>query len=761
MLTGRPPFKGANTVETLEQVRSVEPVSPRRLQPRVPRDLDTICLKCLEKAPAKRYARSSELAEDLRRFLDGRPIVARPVGPVGRAWRWCKRRPLPASLIGACTLALLVFTVFMLTRPAYLEVRIKPFTATATLDGEPLQLDKNGEALVSRGPGEYLLEASAEGYLPRQQKVRLVRGRDNALVASLELSSVFGDLEVTTTPEGANVQILDDAGRVVDEGATPFRSKRLRGGEYRLQVRKELYQEKVMLVTVPSGNERVTVPPVTLTIIDGATESMRLIALQRRLEEAWKGTHEFDDPRLSLKEVLEYVAALTQLRIAVDEKAFKDEDPDAPDILETEIAQTPLRFGARGDRIALGEVLTRVLNRVRRTVGVELVPIKQGGDYALELTTRNAAESRRFSILHPVGELLTGPKAMAPEDLIAAVRGQLLPAESADADIRYLAAGSVVHVRHNWRVQRQIEGYLTQLRQGRRVGGDGPATEKKPRPTTARDDPDRAQAEKHMDKGEWKQAKECLKRVLGRFPGDEPTLALLGDTHTFLGEWKELSDLASSVLSRDPGDVTFLVMRASARLQLGEYEGSAEDLGALDWSTVTDLESTFHYAGVLALADQRGTLRGLCGRWVKLGPSPGDVRGHYLIGLMCVLVPDVVKDYTPVRALIERALKDKPKSGPYLHAAGMVELRAGRLAEAEKRFLESLDRAPTWSGQVNNWLGLALVYQRQNNAAEAKKWLAKATEWSASDKSEQSPMDPHDWLVAIILHKEAEAAIRP
>jgi WD40 repeat protein len=98
MLTGRPPFKAATVLDTLEQVRSQEPVPPRRLQPKVPRDLETITLKCLEKDPRRRYPGAAELAEDLRAFLDGRPIQARPVGVVEQAVKWARRRPAVAAL---------------------------------------------------------------------------------------------------------------------------------------------------------------------------------------------------------------------------------------------------------------------------------------------------------------------------------------------------------------------------------------------------------------------------------------------------------------------------------------------------------------------------------------------------------------------------------------------------------------------------------------------------------------------------------------
>ena len=99
MLTGRPPFRGETAAETERQVIHDEPVSPSRLNTKVPRDLETICLKCLSKEPQRRYASAAALADDLRRFGEGRPIQARPVGWGERSWRWCRRNPTAAALV--------------------------------------------------------------------------------------------------------------------------------------------------------------------------------------------------------------------------------------------------------------------------------------------------------------------------------------------------------------------------------------------------------------------------------------------------------------------------------------------------------------------------------------------------------------------------------------------------------------------------------------------------------------------------------------
>ncbi len=114
LLTGRAPFTGDSIDETLEQVRSATPLSPAKLNPRAPRDLEVIALKCLEKDPARRYASALSLADDLGRFLAGEPIAARPTGPLERGWLWCKRNPWLAGALSTAAAALVAVAFFAL-----------------------------------------------------------------------------------------------------------------------------------------------------------------------------------------------------------------------------------------------------------------------------------------------------------------------------------------------------------------------------------------------------------------------------------------------------------------------------------------------------------------------------------------------------------------------------------------------------------------------------------------------------------------------
>ncbi|HEY4308719.1 MAG TPA: bifunctional serine/threonine-protein kinase/formylglycine-generating enzyme family protein [Pirellulales bacterium] len=174
MLTGSPPFDGP-AAALLQKVVHADPLPPRRINRSIPRDLETICLKAISKSPDDRYWSAQEMAVDLRRVLDGRPIVARRPSPVERAWRWIRRRPAAAAVVGLFALlaaamgiaaqlasenhALLgLRTVTMTTSPAGAKVTFVPLDADL---GEPLP-DK---AIRPRQRSPFSLEVPAGEYL--------------------------------------------------------------------------------------------------------------------------------------------------------------------------------------------------------------------------------------------------------------------------------------------------------------------------------------------------------------------------------------------------------------------------------------------------------------------------------------------------------------------------------------------------------------------------------------------------------------------
>ena len=201
LLTGQPPFEAATPIETIRKVCDQEPVQPRQLNSAVETDLETICLKCLHKDPSGRYASAEELAKDLERWLDGQPILARPVGRLEQARRWCQRQPALASALAMSALLLLALVIG--TGVAGVRIHRAERRAASHLQEallvEARDLRLNSE-LGGRGEGfQRLREAVALGGTPEFR----TRARDEFLALSARTDAVFANqpqLRAATDP---------------------------------------------------------------------------------------------------------------------------------------------------------------------------------------------------------------------------------------------------------------------------------------------------------------------------------------------------------------------------------------------------------------------------------------------------------------------------------------------------------------------------------------------------------------------------------
>lgn len=205
MLTRQPPFQSDTLTTLLKQVIEREPVAPALLNPAIPQDLETICLKCLEKDIARRYPTAQALADDLGRFLEGEPIQARPVGVLGKGWKWCRRRPVLAGLAGSLAASVLLGTAGVLwqwrqTLAANTDAHRREYAANIglvqSLIGDK-KFDRAREILADDAPELY--RNWEWGWLQRQCNQDLMTLPARTLVVAIDPSSRF-----LATQGGAN-----------------------------------------------------------------------------------------------------------------------------------------------------------------------------------------------------------------------------------------------------------------------------------------------------------------------------------------------------------------------------------------------------------------------------------------------------------------------------------------------------------------------------------------------------------------------------
>jgi serine/threonine protein kinase/outer membrane protein assembly factor BamB len=239
MLTGRPPFEAETFLDLAKKICDREPVAPRKRNSRVPVDVETICLKALEKAPRDRYQTAEELAVDLAAYLEDAPIVAQPPSTFTVARRWARRRPAVVATIFGLVGVLCGALTFHFTRPGYVELYSRPAGATVLVDGTPVGQTSDGAALELELPaGRHELRFALEGYLDtalHAESVEVGHGKTHTLTGTLISKQGTRTLRVVSDPPGARVSIRGQDGEERDVGRTDFLTS-LSAGSYRVVV---------------------------------------------------------------------------------------------------------------------------------------------------------------------------------------------------------------------------------------------------------------------------------------------------------------------------------------------------------------------------------------------------------------------------------------------------------------------------------------------------------------------------------------------
>jgi serine/threonine-protein kinase len=214
MLTGRPPFRGASLWDTVSQVKTTEPVPPRQLQPGVPTDLETICLKCLHKDATKRYASAADLADDLGNFLAGRPIRARPISAPERLARWCRRNPVLAGLGSLAALGLAAFIATLIV--SYFQLKAEK----QETDRQRLRAEDN--AARARKNEESAINSAADAKAKEQlANKNAAAARQNFAYASALLQNTIRRLQELV--EKFNVRLQPRPGQPLSSEAAALR----------------------------------------------------------------------------------------------------------------------------------------------------------------------------------------------------------------------------------------------------------------------------------------------------------------------------------------------------------------------------------------------------------------------------------------------------------------------------------------------------------------------------------------------------------